>query len=361
METTRRDRELKCRDHTIKILQKMREMDFTIPPGRLRQEREIPLLKEDPTRLFSLPVKYPRLHRLNKVQQASHWLAEDVDLSKDLADWKQLSPGIREYFITHMVYLYGGDGIIIENLGKQFLTEVQIPEARAFYCTQLSMESVHGEAYGLMLFNLVGDLAIIQTKLLKQDKFPVVLKKQKWAEHWITPTRSFVERLIAFFCVEGIHFAGSFCAFFFMKREGKMPGACQMNDYIARDEGLHATFASVLYSDLIPESLKLSQEHVYMIVSEAVDIDVEFNTVATKPDMIGMNGVMMERYIKFIADQSLEMLGCDALYNCQNPFMWMERICLQGQTNFFEKRVTEYHKPGLISEEEEGEYLGDTF
>lgn len=346
---------------TAQILEQIHKMDFKFGAERLALEKQMPLLKADRSRIFSLPIKYPNIQKLVKLQQASHWLAEDVDLSGDLDDWKKLSPGIQHYFTTHLVYLFGSDGIIIENLGQQFLQEVQIPEVRGFYCTQLAMESVHGESYALILETLLGPDAVVEA-IEKQEKYPVVIKKQKWAEQWITPERSFVERLIAFFCVEAIHFSGSFCAFFWMKRDGKMPGACQMNDYISRDEGQHATLAATVYQELVPEHLKLSQNHIYMILSEAVDVDVEFNTVATNPDMIGMNPLLMERYIKFIADQSLEMLGCDPLYHCQNPFMWMERICLQSQTNFFEKRVTEYHKPGILDEEEEdGEYFSTKF
>ena len=321
---------------------------------RLQQERkEIPLLKENPLRFLQLPILYPDIQRRYKKHVACFWTAEEIELDKDPKDWKRLDRETQSFIEHHLAYLNGSDGAIVENLGACFLTEVQFPEARNFYGFQIAMENIHAETYGVLIETLIADRAKAKKLMGTLDDYPSIQAKTAWAQKWIDPNRSFVERLIAFACVEAIHFSSSFCAFFWLKKKGYCPGACFANELISRDEGMHQDFAVMLYNDYIADKFKLSQEHIFEIVRGAVEVEVAFNVAALPTPLVGMNVDLMDRYIKYIADRLLMQLGCDKQYNTENPFQWMEKISLQGKTNFFEKRVGEYQKAGVLDGETE--------
>ncbi|TYH64594.1 hypothetical protein ES332_D07G277500v1 [Gossypium tomentosum] len=278
--------------------------------------QEEPLLASNPDRFCMFPIQYPQIWEMYKKAEASFWTAEEVDLSSDLPHWQNLNADER-HFISHVLAFFAAsDGIVLENLAVRFMKEVQIAEARAFYGFQIAIENIHSEMY------------------------------TDWALKWIDGGEAFAERLIAFACVEGIFFSGSFCAIFWLKKRGLMPGLTFSNELISRDEGLHCDFACLLYSLL---QSKLSEERVKGIVRDAVDIEREFVCDALPCALVGMNGELMSQYIEFVADRLLGALGYGKMYNAANPFDWMELISLQGKTNFFEKRVGEYQKAAVMS------------
>jgi ribonucleoside-diphosphate reductase subunit M2 len=272
---------------------------------------------------------------------ASFWTVEEVDLSQDARDWDRLTPDERTFLTSVLAFFAASDGIVLENLAARFMTDVQAPEARAFYGFQIAIENVHSEMYSLLLQAYVKDPTERARLLDAIHTIPAVAKKARWALRWTGSEASFAERLIAFACVEGIHFSGSFCAIFWLKKRGLMPGLTFSNELISRDEGLHCDFACLLYSLM---DHKLDPERVTEIVTEAVAIEKEFVTEALPVGLIGMNADLMAVYIEFVADRLLVALGCDKVYNAANPFDWMETISLEGKTNFFEKRVGDYSK-----------------
>jgi ribonucleoside-diphosphate reductase beta chain len=286
-----------------------------------------------------------------KKHEASFWTAEEIDLSQDKKDWDTMTED-EQHFIKHVLAFFAAsDGIVLENLAKRFMSEVQIPEARCFYGFQLMMENIHSETYSLLIDTYIKD-SVEKTRLFNaMDNIPCVSKKANWALSHIESENSFAERLIAFACVEGIFFSGSFCAVFWLKKRSKMPGLTFSNELISRDEGLHCDFAVLLYKML---ENKMSQEAVHQIVSDAVTIETEFVCDSLPVDLIGMNSGMMTTYIQFVADRLIDQLGYEKLYNVSNPFDWMEMISLQGKTNFFEKRVGEYAKAGVSADAETG-------
>ncbi|KVI02405.1 ribonucleoside-diphosphate reductase small chain [Cynara cardunculus var. scolymus] len=307
---------------------------------------EDPLLAPNPDRFCMFPIHYPQIWEMYKKAEASFWTAEEVDLSQDQRHWDSLTDDER-HFITHVLAFFAAsDGIVLENLAGRFMKEVQVAEARAFYGFQIAIENIHSEMYSLLLETYIKDSNEKSRLFRAVETIPCVEKKANWALRWIDGSESFAERVIAFACVEGIFFSGSFCAIFWLKKRGLMPGLTFSNELISRDEGLHCDFACLLY-DLL--KTKVSEERVKEIVSDSVVIEREFVCDALPCALVGMNGDLMSQYIEFVADRLLVSLGCGKLYNAQNPFDWMELISLQGKTNFFEKRVGEYQKASVMS------------
>jgi len=318
---------------------------------------EEPLLKENPGRFVIFPVQYHDIFQMYKKAVASFWTVEEVDLSKDILDWDNLKDGER-HFISHVLAFFAAsDGIVNENLVENFAQEVQIPEARCFYGFQIAIENIHSEMYSLLINTYIRDRDE-QSRLFNAiETLPCVKKKAEWALKWIsTKSASYAERIIAFASVEGIFFSGSFAAIFWMKKRGLMPGLTFSNELISRDEGLHTDFACLMYKHLVN---KPAEERVKTIVCDAVKIEQEFLTDALPVNLIGMNCVLMRQYIEFVADRLLLELGCSKVYNVENPFDFMENISLEGKTNFFEKRVGEYQKCGVMSSSDENKFSLD--
>ena len=280
-----------------------------------------------------------------KKAEASFWTAEEIDLSADLTDWIRLSDTER-HFISHVLAFFAAsDGIVNENLSSNFATEVTVPEARCFYGFQIAVENIHSETYSLLIDTYIKDPDEKIHLLHAIETIPCVQRKARWALNWCNPTNvSFAERMVAFAAVEGIFFSGSFCAIFWLKKRGLMPGLSFSNELISRDEGLHCNFACLLYSKLLN---RLPETRIIEIINSAVIIEMEFVVDALPVELIGMNSSMMCDYIKFCADRLLIALGYQRHYKIDNPFEWMEMISLQGKTNFFEKRVGEYSKSGV--------------
>ena len=314
----------------------------------MQDESEL-LLKENRDRFVILPINYPRIWEMYKKHEASFWTAEEIDLSSDQKDWQALNDGER-HFISHILAFFAAsDGIVNENLAVNFMSEVQLPEARCFYGFQIMMENIHSETYALLIDSYVRDPKEKDRLFHAIETVPAVKKKAEWALRWIQHG-SFAERLVAFAAVEGIFFSGSFCSLFWLKKRGLMPGLTFSNELISRDEGLHCEFACLLYSML---NQKLSEEAVVAIIAEAVSIENEFISEALPVRLIGMNADLMKQYIEFVADRWLAELGYAKIYKVVNPFDFMEMISLQGKTNFFEKRVGDYQKSGVLSSGED--------
>ncbi len=306
-----------------------------------------PLLVENPNRFVLLPIEYDDIWQMYKKHEASFWTAEEIDLSQDLKDWENLNDGER-HFISHVLAFFAAsDGIVNENLAANFLHEVQYSEAKCFYGFQIMMENIHSETYSLLIDTYIKDPAEKHRLFNAIETIPCVQKKAEWALRWIK-SPNFAERLVAFAAVEGIFFSGSFCSIFWLKKRGLMPGLSFSNELISRDEGLHCDFACLLYTRHLKN--RLPEERVLEIITDAVKIEQEFITDALPVDLIGMNSRLMSQYIEFVADRLLVELGYKKYYGSSNPFDFMEMISLQGKTNFFEKRVGEYQKAGVMSE-----------
>ena len=299
-----------------------------------------PLLCENPNRFVMFPLKDMSVWKMYKKMMDSFWRAEEIDFSKDMKHWQSLNEK-EQYFIKMILAFFAAsDGIVLENLGMRFLSEVQLPEARAAYGFQLMMENIHSETYSLLIDTYIKD-ETEKTKLFQAlDNFPCIKKKGDWALKWIQDKRSsFATRLVAFACVEGIFFSGSFCAIYWLKKRGLMPGLTFSNELIARDEGMHTDFAVLLFSKLVkkPKSSKIKE-----LINEAVEIEKEFILEALPCKLIGMNSKLMSQYIEFVADRLAVQLGYKKIFNSSNPFDFMEMISMEGKTNFFEKRVGDY-------------------
>ncbi|MDA9216540.1 ribonucleotide-diphosphate reductase subunit beta, partial [bacterium] len=275
-----------------------------------------------------------------KKQMDCFWRVEEVDLSKDYMDWKNLNDD-EKYFVKHILAFFAAsDGIVVENLGMRFMSEVQASEARAFYGFQIAMENIHSEMYSQLIDTYVKDKMEKNELFNAIENYPCIKKKADWSIKWINDKRSsFATRLVAFACVEGIFFSGAFCSIYWLKKRGIMPGLTFSNELISRDEALHTEFAILLYNKLVK---KLTKKRITEIIKEAVDIEKEFICEALPCRLISMNSNLMKQYIEFVADRLSMQLGCDKIYGVNNPFDFMEMISVEGKTNFFEKRVGEY-------------------
>tara|TARA_Y100000389_G_scaffold42486_1_gene37213 strand:+ start:4377 stop:5357 length:981 start_codon:yes stop_codon:yes gene_type:complete len=307
----------------------------------MSKKTEEPLLTENPNRYVMFPLTDEDIWRDHyKKMMDCFWRAEEIDFSKDLKDWKKLNEK-EQYFVKMILAFFAAsDGIVLENLGMRFLSEVQLPEARAAYGFQLMMENIHSEVYSLLIDSYIKK-EDEKLKLFKAiDNFPCIKKKADWAIKWIQDKRSsFATRLIAFACVEGIFFSGAFCSIYWLKKRGLMPGLTFSNELISRDEGMHTDFAVCLFHKLVK---KPKNSKIYDIIKDAVVIEKEFICDALPCKLIGMNSKLMSQYIEFVADRLLLQFGCNKVYNVNNPFDFMEMISLEGKTNFFEKRVGDY-------------------
>ncbi|KAG0270395.1 Ribonucleotide-diphosphate reductase (RNR), small subunit [Actinomortierella ambigua] len=311
-------------------------------------EQDEPILKPNPRRFVLFPIKFHEVWQMYKKAEASFWTAEEVDLSKDMNDWDNKLTSDEKYFISHILAFFAAsDGIVNENLLERFSNEVQIPEARCFYGFQIMIENIHSEMYSLLIDTYVKEPAQRDHLFDAVDTIPCIRKKAAWAMRWISDQNStFAERLVAFAAVEGIFFSGAFASIFWLKKRGLMPGLTFSNELISRDEGLHTDFACLLFSLL---RNRTDPKRVNAIITEAVAIEQEFLTDALPVKLIGMNSQLMSQYIEFVADRLLVALGNPKHYNAENPFDFMDLISLQGKTNFFEKRVSDYQKAGVMS------------
>jgi len=298
------------------------------------------LLQENPNRFTLFPIQYDDIWKAYKKQQEAQWTAEEIDYSADLNDWKTLSDD-EKYFIENILAFFAGsDGIVLENLIENFSKEIQIPEVRSAYSFQAYIENVHSEVYSLLIDTYISDPLRKKECFNAIETIPAVKLKADWALKWISSDKSFAHRLVAFSVVEGIFFSGSFCAIFWLKSRGKMVKTLgKSNELIARDEGMHTDFAVLLYHKL---ENKLSEEQIYEIVKEAVEIEKKFICESLRCRLIGMNDNLMSQYIEFVADRLVTQLGYNKIYNKECPFSFMNMMNLDGKTNFFEQRVTEY-------------------
>ena len=299
------------------------------------------ILKPTTGRFTTFPIRYPDLWALYKKAVGSFWTAEEIDLAGDLKDWETLKPEEQHFIKSILAFFAASDGIVFENIDLNFGSEVQISEARAFYAYQGFNESIHGETYSLMIDKLVQDKAEKDRLFRAIETVPAVKRKAEWVLDWMDKRSPFAQRLLAFACMEGIFFSGSFCAIFWLKKRGLMPGLCFSNELISRDEGSHLEFAVALYQHL---TNKLSLLDVHAMVAGAVEIEENFITEALPCRLIGMDADQMKQYIRYVADRMLKQLGYAPLFGAENPFAWMETISLEGKTNFFEKRVGDYSK-----------------
>jgi len=318
---------------------------------------EEPLLKDNPSRFVVFPIQHNDIWQMYKQAEASFWTAEELDLAHDYRDWQTLNEG-EQHFIKHVLAFFAAsDGIVLENVASNFAMELTSPEARCFYGFQMAIENIHSEVYSLLIDTLIKDSQEKDRLFNAIQTVECVEKKAKWALQWCNRDyASFQERLVAFAAVEGIFFSGSFCAIFWMKKRGLMPGLCFSNELISRDEGLHTDFACMLYNKMVN---KLPNERIIEIIADAVEIESEFISDALPVELIGMNSGLMTQYLKFVADRLLVALNVPKHYNVTNPFDWMDLISLSGKTNFFEKRVGEYSISGVGVDAEQQKFTLD--
>lgn len=305
-----------------------------------------PILTESQNRFVLFPLQNNAIWEMYKKHLACFWVATEIDLSQDLNDWEKLKDDEKHFIKYVLAFFAASDGIVLENLADNFICEVKLPEARCFYGFQAAMENIHSETYSLLIDTYIKDEKEKNNLFNAMNNIPCIQQKANWAVKWMNKDASFVQRLVAFACVEGIHFSGSFCAIYWLKKRGLMPGLTYSNELISRDEGLHTDFACLLYRQAVN---KLTNKQVHEIVTEAVKIEKNFICDALPCKLIGMNSEMMATYIEFIADHLLYELGHPKLYNVENPFEWMDMISLTGKTNFFERRVAEYQKSGVMN------------
>ena len=305
-----------------------------------------PILEENKDRFVLFPIVHNDIWEFYKKQEASFWTAEEIDLSQDLDDWDNKLNDDERYFIKHILAFFAAsDGIVNENLAENFVAEVQYTEAKFFYGFQIMMENIHSETYSLLIDTYIRDKKEADHLFHAIEHFDAIKKKADWALRWIE-SPSFAERLIAFAAVEGIFFSGSFCSIFWLKKRGLMPGLTFSNELISRDEGLHCDFACLLHNEHIVN--KVPEERIREIILDALVIEREFITESLPVKLIGMNADLMTQYLEFVTDRLLVELGCAKEFNVENPFDFMDMISLQGKTNFFEKRVSEYQKAGVM-------------
>lgn len=306
-----------------------------------------PILQPNKNRFVIFPIQHADIWDWYKKQEASFWTAEEIDLEQDIVDWENKLSEDERYFLKHILAFFAAsDGIVNENLAENFVSEVQYTEAKFFYGFQLMMENIHSEVYSLLIDTYIKNEKEKAELFQAIEVFPAIKKKADWALKWVE-SDSFAERLIAFSAVEGIFFSGSFCAIFWMKKRGLLPGLTFSNELINRDEGLHADFAVFLHQNHVKNKVRKSR--ITEILVNALQIEREFITESLPVSLIGMNAVLMTQYLEFVTDRLLVEYGCDKVYNVTNPFDFMEMISLEGKTNFFEKRVSEYQKAGVKS------------
>ena len=311
-----------------------------------------PILEDNPNRFVLFPIQHDDIWSFYKTSEASFWTAEEIDLAADLVDWNDKLNDDERYFVKHILAFFAAsDGIVNENLAENFLSEVQYTEAKFFYGFQIMMENIHSETYSLLIDTYIKDDDEKGQLFNAIDTMDCVKKKAEWALDWID-NGSFAERIVAFAAVEGIFFSGSFCSIFWLKKRGLMPGLSFSNELISRDEGMHCDFACLIYNEHIVN--KLPVKTLRKIIIDAVNIEKEFICESLPVRLIGMNSDLMSQYIEFVADRLLVELGTEKEYNVTNPFDFMEMISLQGKTNFFEKRVGEYQKAGVLNTSDEG-------
>tara|TARA_X000000368_G_scaffold412347_2_gene398596 strand:+ start:524 stop:1504 length:981 start_codon:yes stop_codon:yes gene_type:complete len=316
-----------------------------------------PLLQEDDNRYVMFPIKDNDIWEMYKKQEDLFWRAQEVDLSKDLKDWESLNDNERYFISMILAFFASSDGIVLENLGARFMSEVQLSEARAFYGLQMAMENIHSIMYSTLIETYIKDSQQKHRLFNSLTEFPCIKKKGDWAIKWIQDKRSnFATRLVAFACVEGIFFSGAFCAIYWLKKRGLMPGLTFSNELISRDEALHTEFAVLLHSKL---EKPLKKQKIHEIIKEAVEIELEFINDALPCSLIGMNNDLMKDYIRFVADRLSLQLGGDKIYDSKNPFDWMESISIDGKTNFFEKRVSEYSLANKVENNDNVFSFGD--
>lgn len=327
----------------------MENMELT--EARKNELANEPILQDNKDRFVLFPIQHDDIWEFYKKSEASFWTAEEIDLQQDLVDWTDKLNDDERFFIKHVLAFFAAsDGIVNENLAENFLSEVQYTEAKFFYGFQVAIENIHSETYSLLIDTYISDSKEKDYLFNAIETFPPVKTKADWALRWIDKG-SFAERLVAFAAVEGIFFSGSFCAIFWLKKRGLMPGLTFSNELISRDEGLHADFACLLYTQHLVN--QLPKEQVQKIITDAVEIEKEFVSESLPVKLIGMNSDLMKQYIEFVADRLLLELGNEKVYNATNPFDFMELISLQGKTNFFEKRVAEYQKAGVLNNSDE--------
>ena len=316
-----------------------------------------PLLQENPNRYVLFPIQQKEIYDMFKKAQSCLWITEEIQLTQDLKDWENLNDN-EKYFIKHVLAFFAAsDGIVIENLLMRFSSEVQSSEARAFYALQGYMETVHSETYSLLIDTYIKDETEKHQLFNAIENMPCIKKKADWAIKYIQDdAASFAVRLVAFAAVEGIFFSGSFCALFWLKNKGVMPGLTFSNELISRDEGMHTDFAVLLYKKLVN---KLKEEEIHSIIKDAVKIEKEFVTEALPSSLLGMNDQLMSQYIEFVADRLVTQFGYNKIYNTPNPFDWMELISIKTKTNFFERKVAEYQKAGNTGMEDDFQENGD--
>ncbi|WP_269237750.1 ribonucleotide-diphosphate reductase subunit beta [Flavobacterium flavigenum] len=314
-----------------------------------------PILQENKNRFVIFPIKHHDIWEWYKKMEASFWTAEEIDLHQDLTDWNNKLNDDERYFIKHILAFFAAsDGIVNENLAENFVNEVQYAEAKFFYGFQIMMENIHSETYSLLIDTYVKDEAEKAELFNALEVFPAIAKKGEWALKWIE-SDSFAERLIAFAAVEGIFFSGAFCSIYWLKKRGLMPGLTFSNELISRDEGVHCDFAVHLHNHHLIN--KVPKERIKEIIVDALNIEREFVTESLPVSLIGMNAALMTQYLEFVADRLLVELGCERVYGSANPFDFMDMISLQGKTNFFEKRVAEYQKSGVMNTDSDAQKI----
>lgn len=306
----------------------------------MSKNQQEPLLTENPNRYVMFPIQDIDIWNSYKKQMDCFWRAEEIDFSKDMAHWEKLNDKERMFIKMILAFFAASDGIVLENLAQRFMSDIQLPEARAAYGFQIMIENIHSEVYSLLIDTYIKNEEEKHKLFTALDHYPCIKKKADWALKWINDNRSsFATRLVAFACVEGIFFSGAFCSIYWLKKRGLMPGLTFSNELIARDEGMHTEFAVLLYTKL---KRKMKKARIYEIIKDAVTIEKEFICEALPCRLIGMNAKLMSQYIEFVADRLVVQLGYEKIYNTPNPFDFMEMISLEGKTNFFEKRVGDY-------------------
>ena len=318
-----------------------------------------PILQDNPDRFVIFPIQHDDLWEWYKKQQACIWTAEEIDLQVDITDWEQSLNSDERYFIKHILAFFAAsDGIVNENLAENFVNEVQYSEAKFFYGFQIMMENIHSETYSLLIDTYVKDDKEKDQLFRAIENFPAIKLKADWAMKWID-SPSFAERLIAFAAVEGIFFSGAFCSIYWLKKRGLMPGLTFSNELISRDEGMHCDFAVHLHNHHLIN--KVPKERITEIIVDALNIEREFITESLPASLIGMNAKLMTQYLEFVTDRLLVELECEPVYNVTNPFDFMDLIGMEGKTNFFEKRVGEYQKAGVMNSTKEDKDSMDSF